>query len=403
MVKGIAARRRRATRIGAIAAVTSIVVTAASVAIGTNLLYNSTQGRRAAGPDLPSRPLPETPNLLLGVATDGELGSVVVLTLAPSGQGGSVVTVPANASPIRPADGEAVTLADSYRDNGEQGLGFAVTSTLGVSFDQVAVIDVDDVVEMLEPVGDVQVDLPADVVTDIGGTPSVVVERGTQLLELDDLADALGASWTGEDTADIQPAESDENVEALWDGVAGQVGGGLETGAAVGVDVPPGLDNFLARLFNGSLSVRRLASDVAADTSGDGDRDRTVTLMASADVLLVFGQISPRKVAAALDSFSVRLVVPFAQEGISNSEVALQALSRLTMANINVVSVSTAAAEDGAPEISRVTLLNRSLDVADDLADVVGEMEMVEPEFEIPGVDVVVTLGNSALAFYDEG
>lgn len=396
-------RRRRATRIGIVAAVASIMVTVVAAAAGASVLFNSTQGKSTASQDLESRPLPQTPNVLLGVTTDdGELASAAVLTLSPSGQGGSVVTLPVEASATRPTSARpATTLADSVAADGESGFELAVTSLLGVSFDQVVVVDRDELAALLEPVGPVQVDLPADVVADSGGTPTVVTAAGQHPLQPEDVAEALASVWPDGSNGgidEIELPEGDENTEALWDGVAGGIGGGLDTGAVVGIDVPEGLDNFLDRLFNGPVSVRRIASELDAAGSGPA-----VSILSRTDVLLVFGQISPRKVAAPLDSISVRVVVPFNDEDVSNSKMALAAIDRLTFSGVNVVSVSTSASADGAPDLTEVQLLNPNIDAGTRLEPTVGELRVVDAEYDIPGVDAVITVGESALSFYDVG
>ncbi|MEJ7721106.1 MAG: hypothetical protein WKF58_11940 [Ilumatobacteraceae bacterium] len=172
----------------------------------------------------------------------------MVLTMSPSGQGGSVVTLPLDAAGARPTEStEATTIADAF-DEGRESFGFAATSVLGVSFDQVAVVSRSELEQLLEPVGAVQVDLPADVVADEDGTPNIVTERGPALLETGSLAEALAAVWAGDDAEleelDLALPAADENTEALWDGIAGGIGGGLDTGAPASIDVPPGTDRF---------------------------------------------------------------------------------------------------------------------------------------------------------------
>jgi len=394
-------RRRRATRVGAIATGVAFAVVIAATVSGASVLYNSTNGKNAAGDQLESRPMPQTPNLLLGVASDGEeLASAVVLTMSPSGQGGSVVTLPLDAAGARPTEStEATTIADAF-DEGRESFGFAATSVLGVSFDQVAVVSRSELEQLLEPVGAVQVDLPADVVADEDGTPNIVTERGPALLETGSLAEALAAVWAGDDTEleelDLAPPAADENTEALWDGIAGGIGGGLDTGAPASIDVPPGTDRFLDRLLNGPLSVRRLAS--RSVESGNGQR---ISLISRTDVILVFGQVSPRKVAPSLDAISVRVVVGFNDEDISNAQVASLMIDRLTFGKINVVSVSTAVRQDGAPDVTQLQIINPIVNT-DGFDGVLGEFEEVTSQYDIPGVDAVITVGESTRAFYDE-
>ncbi|MDQ3738030.1 MAG: hypothetical protein M3337_02550 [Actinomycetota bacterium] len=398
---GISARRRRATKIGAAAAIGSVVIAVGSLALGANMIYNSPEGQMRFAPERESIPLPATPNLLLGIVTDDdELAVAAVLTLSPAGAGGSIISIPANGAPVRPSgDDVAQTLRTAYADGGDVAFGVAATSMLGVSFDQVALVEVNELGELLEPVGEIDVELPADVVSKIGGKPSVLAEEGPNELDPVAAAEALGAHFAGTAT-DADPPVADENAAALWEGIADAIGGGLDTGAAVGIDVASGLANFVDRLWNGPVSSRGIAS---RSPETESDDEEGYVMVERNDVVLVFGQVSPRKLAAPLDGISVRLVVPFAEEDVSNADVALQAIDNLLFANTNVTSVSTAGADDGAPDVTRVEVVNA--DAAETARNVfpslVGDVEVVDAEFVIPGIDVVITLGDSALAFYD--
>ena len=202
--------------------------------------------------------------------------------------------------------------------------------------------------------------------------------------------------WAGDDAEleelDLALPAADENTEALWDGIAGGIGGGLDTGAPASIDVPPGTDRFLDRLLNGPLSVRRLAS--RSIESDDGQR---ISLISRTDVILVFGQVSPRKVAPSLDSISVRVVVGFNNEDVSNAQVASLIIDRLTFGRINVVSVSTAVRQDGAPDVTQVQIINPIVNTAG-FDGLLGEFEEVTSQYDIPGVDAVITVGESTRA-----
>ncbi|MBA3983594.1 MAG: hypothetical protein H0X61_08695 [Acidimicrobiia bacterium] len=65
--------------------------------------------------------------------------------------------------------------------------------------------------------------------------------------------------------------------------------------------------------------------------------------------------------------------------------------------------MSTAGAEDGGPDVSRVEVVNADAEptAKNTLPSLVGDVEVVDAGYEIPGIDVVITLGDSALAFYD--
>ncbi len=94
----IARRRTRRTIVGATVAVLLMIGAAVMFGVGVVTLSNSREGEAVGIDTRPVIQFPSTPNALLAVTDeDGQLASVVVMTLLPEGQGGSVVTVPVNA------------------------------------------------------------------------------------------------------------------------------------------------------------------------------------------------------------------------------------------------------------------------------------------------------------------
>ena len=90
-------RRRRSTLIAAGAAVAAAVAAIGLGALGAVTLYNSTEGADAAS-GLPELVFPATPTgLVAAVDESGQLSSMAVLVVQPSGAGGSVIPVPVNA------------------------------------------------------------------------------------------------------------------------------------------------------------------------------------------------------------------------------------------------------------------------------------------------------------------
>ena len=66
--------------------------------IGVVTLSNSQEGEAVGVDARPRVQFPATPNAVLAVTDESDrLASVVVMTLLPEGQGGSIVTVPVNA------------------------------------------------------------------------------------------------------------------------------------------------------------------------------------------------------------------------------------------------------------------------------------------------------------------
>ena len=90
--------RRRRTLIGAVVAAVLIVSAAGLTAVGANAVLNSTEGEVAAVDSRPVLSLPATDNAALAVVDDdNRLTSLIVATLLPAGQGGTIVTIPVTA------------------------------------------------------------------------------------------------------------------------------------------------------------------------------------------------------------------------------------------------------------------------------------------------------------------
>ena len=105
-------RRRRTRSLIALGLAVILIATAGvlvGVAVGT--LRNSQAGEAVGIDERPVSYLPSTPNALLAVVgDDGELTSIVVTTLLPSGRGGTIVTMPVNADMNSGVGDEAMPL-----------------------------------------------------------------------------------------------------------------------------------------------------------------------------------------------------------------------------------------------------------------------------------------------------
>lgn len=453
-MSAIPSRRRRVTRFAASASALVVIVVVVCGLIGANALYNSSDGTNAAAPDRPSREFPDVRNFLLGIVDgDGRLASIAVFTERPNGNGGSIVSVPVNAA-VR-VDGRQVAVGARFEGD-EESLEFAVGGLLGLSFDDVTLVRRQTLAKMLAPVGEVAVDLPAAVIDDrvdpaVGETTAVVLVPGRHELAAEGLVDVLTAHATSvpDDVRGSAPV-ADENDLAVWEAIARRVtarsSGSADgtTGSSIGtvldstsVDAssatattdPPStmtaatvaaaatsapaaeprprqsgvFQEFVATMFEGPVEARGLASEVV--NGSETDDAPPLVRVVRADVLLVFGQISPRQVAAPAASFNVRIVAPFDADAVpgdaSAADVAARAIRDLVAAEVNVVSVSTT--EGDVPATTTLEVINIDIeDMASRIAgDIVGDHEVETAEYEIPGVDVVITLGEDYLARYE--
>lgn len=399
-------RRRKRHVVGLLATAALMIVAAVLVAVAVGTLRNSREGQAVGLDERPVIGLPATPNALAAVEGDeGELTSLVVLTLLPAGQGGTIVTVPVNADVNAGVSDELLPLTTAFEELDFDEFVARVEGMLALTIERSALLDEQQLEALVEPVAPVDVVLPDDVVdADAPGT-GVVEEAGEQELTAQAVAEVLVATdETGEayDHHDLDVA--------VWNALAAQAP--VSTGSAPelqrradGDPVPPAdVDELVQRLWDGPVQVRdlQLAEDVPA--SGDDD----VVVVDRRDSLLVLAQISPALVSTPNPALSFRLEIGFTDEQLAehgddletNSDVGRQLIGEILFFQGNVVSVDLVErTSGGAGSVTRIAVAEEQF--LDDLVEfaplLFGEVEVELASTLIEGIDVVVTLGTGYL------
>lgn len=389
--------RRRRHRTVFVVVMTMLLMIAAGtlVAVGAMTLLDSEEGEVVAADVRPVVALPSTPNALLAVTDDdGNLTSLVVATLDPSGAGGSIVTIPVNADAGAGFGSELEPLDELFDPEEPDVFRETVESMLAIAIERVAVISTDELVEIIDPLTPVDVDLPEDVIDSESRGEGVVVDVGEQTLD----APLVGEALTARDESGSAYDHHDVDVE-IWSRLA-------ETAPVLppraDPDQPPDtVADLFADLWSGEVSVRDLALSVVVADPDESSIDSVI--VDQRDSLLVFAQISPALVSRPNQALSFRVVVRFNEEQLeesdglfeSNSELARRFIGEILFFQGNVVSVETAPAVEGAPEVTRVEVSDpRFVNDLEVLAPpAFGESGVVEAGTVIVGVDVVVTLG----------
>ena len=394
----LAGRRRRSTLVASVAAVVAAVLVVTLTVIGALTLYNSTDGVDASA-GRRELVFPRTPVGAIAALDDsGKLASLAVIVVQPAGSGGSVVPIPVSADSSGGTGPERLPLDESLVVQGRAALQDELGALLRLGIGDVAFVDAAALGEMLEPVGSLMVDLPVDV-TDAGG--KVVARQGATTMD----ATKAAAVLTARDP-DVPAAERYRAASAVWAAVAETVGKGVTEPAAASstaTTAPVGatatVTAMFADLIAGRVGARPLrTSPVPADLN---PRNVDVSLLDPAEVLLVFGQIAPGAVSAPGSGLTFRVVSAFTEDqlagtGLTNTEVAYQAIATILAIGGNVVSVSTS----GSPP-------RASSDLAVSDASVVSAAEGAKSSFgtsvvsvdpsPIAGVDVVANLGTGFL------
>jgi len=402
-VTAIAKRRARRTIIGVTAAVLLVALAATMFTVGVVTLSNSQEGE-AVGVDIrPREQFPSTPNAVVAVTDEsGRLASLVVMTLLPQGQGGSVVTVPVNADISAGFGSERQPIDESFDATDLEGLTASVEEMLSITVQRASVVDAAGLEAMLPQTDALQFDLPNDVVDSAGGG-GLISTAGPQTFTSTEMVSLLVAI-----DDDAGSDLSHPNDVAVWESLA-QTAPDTQSPEPVPTDdvgrpvAPATVDELVDRLWQGDVTVRDLSTLPADAVENPTQAD--VVVIDRRDSTLVFAQVSPGLVSTPNTGLKVRIVANFTDEELagangqydSTSDLLVELIGRLVFLSGDVISVDSAPT--GAPAVTIIEVaderqLQETIDAADAL---LGEADVRVAETVIEGVDVQVTLGTSYL------
>ena len=401
----IAVRRTRRTVIGVAVALALVSMASTMFAVGFVTLSNSQEGESVGVDTRPRVQLPVTPNALVALTDEsGRLASLVVMTLLPEGQGGSIVTVPVNADATAGFGEQRRPLDESFDAANVDGLLASVEEMLSITVQRAEVVDARELEAILPAIGVSQFVAPGDVVDTRGGG-GVIATAGPHSFTLTEMVSILAAI---DDEAEIDA--SHPNDVAVWSSLV----------RSAPVSVPPepipldalgnpaeptSVAELVTRLWQGEVAVRELLTLPTAEVENPTQVD--VVLIDRRDSTLVFSQVSPALVSAPNTGLKARIVANFTDEQLattgelydSSSALVIELIGRLLFLSGNVVSVDTAAT--GAPAVTIIEVaderqLQETIDAAKTLF---GEAEVRVSKAVLEGVDTQVTLGVSYLAY----
>ncbi len=441
-----AIERRRARRTVTAAATAAVLVVAAVffAAVGVITLSNSQEGEAVGIDPRPRETLPATPNALVAVTDDsGRLASVVVLTLQPDGQGGSIVTVPPNADASAGFGLQRRPLDELFDADDPVGFVAVVEDMLSITVERSTIVDPAGLQALLDPLGPAQVVLPDAVIdsdasgdvsstttvpdntdpvgTDPAGTDDsefdesdvdesdvgvevdgVIVSAGPQIVDPEQAAEVLTAIDVSVPAYDQHPLDV-----AMWSAIAQLAPVADLAVVPVATDAqgllvaPATLEDLVTQLFSGPVGVRDIAAAAPSDATNPTGAD--VVVLDRQDSTLVFAQISPSLVSTPNPGSKVRVEVGFTDDQLAstdglyetNADIARAMIGLVQFVQGNAVSVDTSAS--GAPELTIVevadpALLEEAITTAELLY---GPAEVRAATTVLDGVDVVVTLGRS--------
>lgn len=353
--------RRRNTWLALLAGVVALVsVPVAGLVAGSAITRSSAAVNVGVDEALE---IPPTPVGALATALpDGTLTSITAVALAPSGVGGTVVSVPVG-SRVRAVglveDGLAlkggVRLADVYAAEGIESFARELSGVLNTSLETVEVLAVDDAVTLLSGAG-----VDPGVLQRLSDalhepTNTAEVERWSTLGDLwREVVDRTGATAQGIPSVDLQSSRVD--LEALTRAV-----------------------------FSGDVAYHQFTVDPVLSTEANPDLLDLVDLDRS-EVVLVMASVAPSAVVAANPSLSVQIDSAF------DFDVTRRAVASVLFVGANVLLVRPV---DDTPSRRTQVLTSVRLSASErqTLETLFGDIEVADAQQRVEGIDVQIRLG----------
>ncbi len=401
-------RRRRRTLAGGLIGLCLVIAATGLGFVGANAIANSTEGETVAIDDRPVVSLPATDNAALAIVDDlNRLTSLVVITLLPSAQGGTIVTVPVTADVNVGLGEDRVPLSDLLDADDPAGFFEQVEGTLAITLQFGEIVGEERLRELIEPVLPIDVDLPVDVADSAAADDEPIVTAGEATLDGPLAAQILQA-------IDVDASERQRHAidVAVWSGAARSTPV-IAEGTAVPVDElgrpvsSATIDEVFARLWSGPVQARDLALDPNLSGGSQPVLDAKAVVLDRRDSVLVFAQISPARVSTPNPGPVFRVEIPISDAQIeasdsgfaSRRQVGLNAMVQLLFLEANVASVDATQDPDGAPAVTRIEVADPDFaDAMRELGPIIfGAVEVVVAEQVIDGIDVVVRLGTDYL------
>lgn len=376
-------RQMRALRV----AIATGVVAALALPLGIALAWNQLLDSRASTEiSATNITIPNTPTALLAVTgAGGQLSHVFVAALDARGVGGTVVLLPIGAATEVEEGEQPRRLAEVYAQDGLGGLVNDVEGLLDMSFVAVGALGRTAMIDLLAPLGGVDVLLDREVVTvAVDGTPTRLAEVGEASYPIDRVVDILLAR---------QPDEKESlrftRHREVWNGIMKRIGGGLEIAPEVDT-TPAGLvdaTNFMRRVFGGSLQVWQLSAAPVLDTTAN-PRRLDLYGLDRAEVVMVFASVAPSALVGIDSPITVMIDSTF------NDPV----VSRLAVAQLLAAGISVGVMREVSGQAQQPTRILAEPDlraaIEEALAGTLGPIEGDLWASRISGIDAAITLGS---------
>ena len=391
-MSAIPKRRRRRAVAAVVTGVLAAAVLPAGLVLGANRLLNETGGNSVD--DSPTMTIPVTPTALLAV-TDSRnaVASLAMLTLDPSGKGGSIVSIPVGANAEIPKGGTIHRIADTFATGGIDGLRTDAEGLLNVSFNLAVTVNGPELGTLLNGVGTRDVVLPAPVMDAAAdGTATQVVPAGKQSLTPAQMGAALAASQPGVAESSRWPVQ-----KAVWETVAAS---GKPAGATVTSDSTPDtavaepadIAGYVNGLLEGPVQYWQLTGTLLTDAT-QNPANADLYELDGGEVIMVMASVAPSAVSIVTSNLTVMLDTPY-----DDAQLVREAVVRLSYVGANVVAVRTIDAAPGAQTEVYCTDDMVRADVQG-YASLLGDLAFPATTEVIEGVNARIVLGETFRTF----
>ena len=388
--------------------------------IGARSLLNSSGGKRVD--DSGALVIPATPAALLATVNDiNQVTSLTAFVLAPSGIGGTIISLPVGTRAETIGGQAPHRVGDTYPQAGIEGMLLEVEGSLDVTFSVVGAVVRNDMAGVLNILPSIPVNFETPVVNTAmvmpdPATTTTIKSRSSKSTETtlppqpvavdSEVFPAGEQTLTGDQAALVlytQKAGEPElnrlaHIKAVWNGVAAAVGTGLAPEVAqfdpalVGTELPNEIGAFMRRVLGGPIQVWQLSAQplVGADNPLGID----IYSLDRFEVLMIMASVAPSSLSIANDTLAVQVDNPFNDANITHAIVERLSYLNVTVALIRNLTISP----------QQKTVIKTTTVIADELKKigldgVIGPISYGKLKDPVQGIGAQIILGQDFVDF----
>ena len=388
--------------------------------IGARSLLNSSGGKRVD--DSGALLIPATPAALLATVNDiNQVTSLTAFVLAPSGIGGTIISLPVGTRAETIGGQAPHRIADTFAEAGVEAMLLETEGALDVTFSVVGAVGRNDLAGVLNILPSIPVNFETPVVNTAMVMPdptttTTIKSRNSRSTETTlppqptavdtELFPAGEQTLTGDQATLVlytQKAGEPEfdrlaHIKAMWSGVAAAVGTGLAPEVAqfdpalVGTELPKEIGAFMRRVLGGPIQVWQLSAQplVGADNPLGID----IYSLDRFEVLMIMASVAPSSLSIANDTLAVQVDNPFNDANITHAIVERLSYLNVTVALIRNLTISP----------QQKTVIKTTTVIADELKKigldgVVGPISYGKWKDPVQGIGAQIVLGQDFVDF----